>query len=149
VITFGTNAAAQTWQRSSDEFVVVSRDPFGMPDKEIPTGFVNGSAEVRNFGDFFSPSWPVASDHIAIAVDSGDFTWPQLMQRAQELADAHSLVSGQSYGLHGSSDLITTIAFQVVLPVAFGHSVVLMDQANPDFDAIKKQEKLEQIMQLG
>jgi len=53
-ITFGTNAAAQTWQGSPDEFVVVSRDPFGMPDKEIPTGFVNGSAEVRNFGDFFT-----------------------------------------------------------------------------------------------
>jgi hypothetical protein len=27
--------------------------------------------------------------------------------------------------------------------------VVLIDQANPDFDAIKKQEKLEQIVMLG
>ena len=148
-ITFGTNSAAQTWQGAPDEFVVVSRDPFGMPEKDIPAGFINGSAEVRNFGDFFSPRWPVDSDHNAIAVDSGVFTWVQLMQLAQELADAHSLVSGQSYGLHGSSDLITTIAFQVVLPVAFGHSVVLIDQANPDLDVIKKQEKLEQIVQLG
>jgi uncharacterized protein (TIGR03089 family) len=148
-ITFGTNSAAQTWQGAPDEFVVVSRDPFGMPEKDIPAGFINGSAEVRNFGDFFSPRWPVDSDHNAIAVDSGEFTWVQLMQRAQELADAHSLVSGQSYGLHGSSDLITTMAFQVVLPVAFGHSVVLIDQANPDLDVIKKQEKLEQIVQLG
>ena len=148
-ITFGTNAAAQTWQGSPEDFVVVSRDPFGMPEKDIPAGFINGSAEVRNFGDFFSPRWPVALDHNAIAVDSGEFTWVQLMQRAQELADAHSLVSGQSYGLHGSSDPVTTIAFQVVLPVAFGHSVVLIDQANPDFDVIKKQEKLEQIVQLG
>ena len=149
VITFGTNAAAQTWQGPPDEFVVVSRDPFGMPEKDIPAGFINGSAEVRNFGDFFSPRWPVAPDHNAIAIDSGEFTWSQLMQRGQELADAHSLVSGQSYGLHGSSDLITTIVFQVVLPVAFGHSVVLIDQANPDLDAIKKQEKLEQIVLLG
>ena len=148
-ITFGTNAAAQTWQGSPDEFVVVSRDPFGMPDKDIPAGFINGSAEVRNFGDFFSPSWPVASDHNAVAIDASEFTWSQLMHRAQELADDHSLVSGQSYGLHGSSELITTIAFQVVLPVAFGHSVVLIDQANPDLDVIKKQEKLEQIVQLG
>ena len=148
-ITFGTNAAAQTWQGSPDEFVVVSRDPFGMPEKDIPAGFINGSAEVRNFGDFFSPRWPVASDHKAIAIDSGEFTWSQLMQRAQEMAAAHGLESGQSYGIHGSSDLITTIAFQVVLPVAFGHSVVLIDQANPDLDAIKKQEKLEQIVLLG
>ena len=148
-ITFGTNAAAQAWQGSPDEFVVVSRDPFGMPEKDILVGFINGSAEVRNFGDFFSPRWPVAPDHNAVAIDSGEFTWSQLMQRAQELADAHDLKSGQSYGLHGSSDLITTIAFQVVLPVAFGHSVVLIDQANPDLDAIKKQEKLEQIVLLG
>ena len=148
-ITFGTNAAAQAWQGSPEEFVVISRDPFGMPEKDIAAGFINGSAEVRNFGDFFSPRWPVASDHNAIAIDSGEFTWSKLMHRAQELADAHSLVSGLSYGLHGSADLITTIAFQVVLPVAFGHSVVLIDQANPDLDAIKKQEKLEQIVLLG
>jgi hypothetical protein len=45
--------------------------------------------------------------------------------------------------------LITTIAFQVVLPVAFGFSVVLIDQENPDLDAIKKQEKLEQIVLLS
>ena len=148
-ITFGANAAAQTWQGSPDEFVVVSRDPFGMPDKDIPDGFINGSAEVRNFGDFFSPSWPVSPDHNAVSIDSGEFTWAQLMQRAQELADAHSLVSGQSYGLHGSSDLITTIAFQVIMPVAFSHSVVLIDQTNPDLDVIEKQEKLEQIVMLG
>ena len=148
-ITFGANAAAQTWQGSPDEFVVVSRDPFGMPDKEIPNGFVNGSAEVRNFGDFFSPRWSISPDHNAVAIGSGEFTWAQLVQRAQELADAHELKSGQSYGLHGTSDLITTIAFQVVLPVTFGHSVVLIDQANPDLAAIKKQEKLEQIVMLG
>ena len=148
-ITFGANAAAQTWQGSPDEFVLVSRDPFGMPDKEIPNGFVNGSAEVRNFGDFFSPRWSISPDHNAIAIGSGELTWTQLVQRAQELADAHELKSGQSYGLHGTSDLVTTIAFQVVLPVVFGHSVVLIDQANPDLDAIKKQEKLEQIVLLG
>jgi hypothetical protein len=51
--------------------------------------------------------------------------------------------------LHDSSDLIAKIAFQVVLPVAFGHAVVLIDQVNPDLDAITKHEKLEQIVQLG
>jgi uncharacterized protein (TIGR03089 family) len=147
-ITFGTNAAAQTWQGSPESFVVVSRDPFGMPEKDIPNSFINGSAEVRNFGDFFSPSWPVSPQHNAIAIDSVELTWAQLMQRAQELADSHGLKTGQSYGLHGPSDLISKIAFQVVLPVAFGHSVVLIDQANPDFDAIKSQEKLEHILQL-
>ncbi len=148
-ITFGTNAAAQTWQGSPDEFVVISRDPFGMPEKDVPPGFINGSAEVRNFGDFFSPSWPVSPEHNAISTDSSEFTWAQLLQRTQDLADANELKPGQSYGFCGDSDLINKIAFQVVLPVAFGHSVVLIDQANPDLDAIKKQEKLDQIVQLS
>ncbi len=148
-ITFGDKSQSQIWEGSHDEFVVISRDPFGMPDRDVPEGFVNGSAEVRNFGDFFSPRWSISPDHNAVAIGSGELTWAQLVQRAQELADAHELKSGQSYGLHGTSDLVTTIAFQVVLPVTFGHSVVLIDQANPDFAAIEKQEKLEQIVQLG
>ena len=148
-ITFGDKSQAQVWQGSPDEFVVISRDPFGMPDKEIPDGFVNGSAEVRNFGDFFSPRWPISPDHNAVVIGSGEFTWAQLVHRAQELADANEIKSGQSYGIHGTSDLVTTIAFQVVLPVAFGHSVVLIDQTKPDLDAIKKQEKLGQIVLLG
>ena len=147
-ISFGTNEAAKNWQGSPDEFVVVSRDPFGMPEKDIPAGFINGSAEVRNFGDYFSPRWPVAADHNAVAIESGEFTWDQLAQRAQEIADVHELKPGQGYGLRGSSDLVTTIALQVVLPVAFSHSVVLIDQVNPDLDVIKKQEKLEQIVLL-
>ena len=147
-ITFGDKSQSQIWEGSPDEFVVVSRDPFGMPDKEIPAGFVNGSAEVRNFGDFFSPRWSISPDHNDVAIGSGELTWTQLVQCAQELADAHELKSGQCYGQHGTSDLVTTIAFQVVLPVVFGHSVVLIDQANPDLDAIKKQEKLEQIVLL-
>jgi uncharacterized protein (TIGR03089 family) len=148
-VTFGVRSQAQTWQGSPDEFVVISQDPFGMPDKEISAGFINGSAEVRNFGDFFSPRWSISPDHNAVAISSGELTWEQLVQRAQELADANELKPGQSYGLYGSSDFITTIAFQVVLPVVFGQSVVLIDQANPDLDAIKKQEKLEQIVLLG
>jgi hypothetical protein len=103
---------------------------------------------VKNFGDFFSPAWPVSPDHIVIAVNSGEFTWAQLLQRAKELADTHGLKSGQSYGLHGTSDLVTMAVLQVVLPVANENSVVLIDQASPDFDAVKAQEKLEQIVQL-
>jgi uncharacterized protein (TIGR03089 family) len=148
-ITFGTNSAAKTWQGLPDEFVVISRDPFGMPEKDIPVGFINGSAEVRNFGDFFSPRWPVASEHNAVVSDSSEFTWAQLMQIAQELADTYELNSCQGYGLHGSADLVTTIAFQTVLPIAFGHSVVLIDQENPDFDSVMNQEKLERIVTLN
>lgn len=148
-ITFGTNEAAKNWNGSADEFVVVSRDPFGMPDKEIPDGFINGSAEVRNFGDYFSPTWPVDSDHLAVNSESIKLTWDQLVACAMELAEQYAIKAGSSYGLHGTNDLVTLTALQVVLPVVNENSVVLIDQANPDFDAIKKQEKLEQIVLLG
>jgi uncharacterized protein (TIGR03089 family) len=148
-ITFGINSRAQSWQGSPEEFVIVSQDPFGMPDKEIPGGFINGSAEVRNFGDYFSPAWPVASDHLAVDFESTELTWDQLVARALELAEQHGIKSGISYGLLGTSDLVTLAVLQVVLPVVNENSVVLIDQANPDLDAIKKQEKLEQIVLLG
>jgi uncharacterized protein (TIGR03089 family) len=148
-ITFGIKSQAQTWQGSPEKFVIVSQDPFGMPDKEIPDGFINGSAEVRNFGDYFSPAWPISSDHLAVDFESTELTWDQLVARALELAALHSITSGISFGLHGTSDLVTLAALQVVLPVVNENSVVLIDQANPDLDAIKKQEKLEQIVLLG
>ncbi|MEY3607188.1 MAG: hypothetical protein RL289_1368 [Actinomycetota bacterium] len=148
-ITFGIKSQAQTWQGSPEEFVIVSQDPFGMPDKEVPGGFINGSADVRNFGDYFSPAWPVTADHLAVDFESTELTWDQLVARALELAEQHALKSGISYGLFGTSDLVILAALQVVLPVVNENSVVLIDQANPDFDAIKKQEKLEQIVLLG
>lgn len=141
-ITFGIKTAASSWQGTPEEFVIVSQDPFGMPDKDIPDGFINGSAEVRNFGDYFAPAWPVALGHAAIQFDSVELTWDQLTAKAMDLAKQHGIESGSSYGLFGKGDLVTTAALQVVLPVVNANSVVLIDQTNPDFDAIKKQEKL-------
>lgn len=148
-IRFGTLAAAQVWSGNTEEFVVVSQDPFGMPDKDVPPGFVNGSVEVRNFGDYFAPAWPQESNEIVLVTGGDGFTWGQLATHALELANEHGIKSEQNYGLQGVSDLLTKTALQVVLPIINQNSVVLIDQANPDFDAIKKQEKLDQIVLLS
>jgi uncharacterized protein (TIGR03089 family) len=148
-IRFGTLAGAQVWSGDTEEFVVVSQDPFGMPDRDVPAGFVNGSAEVRNFGDYFSPAWPTGSDAIVLAMGGNEFTWEQLVAHALELASEHGIKSEQNYGLQGASDLLTKTALQVVLPIINQNSVVLIDQVNPDVDAIKKQEKLDQIVLLS
>lgn len=147
-ITFGTKSQAQTWQGSPEEFVVISQDPFGMPDKDIPIGFVNGSAEVRNFGDYFMPSWTINPDEIILQTGTQGFTWDQLVKHAFELAENYEIKAGQSYGLCGTSELVTMAALQVVLPVTNQNSLVLIDQEHPDLDAIKNQEKLEQIVML-
>jgi uncharacterized protein (TIGR03089 family) len=148
-IKFGTLAAAQVWPGDTEEFVVVSQDPFGMPDKDVPADFVNGSVEVRNFGDYFSPAWPTGSDAIVLATGGSEFTWDQLVAHTLELANEHGIKSEQNYGLQGASDLLTKTALQVVLPIINQNSVVLIDQTNPNLDSIRKQEKLDQIVLLG
>jgi len=146
---FGTLAAAQLWTGDTEDFVVISQHPFGMPGKDVPPGFVNGSAEVRNFGDYFSPTWPKAPHEIVFDADGKEFNWDQLVAYSLELANQHEVKAEQIYGLQGQGDLLTQMALQVVLPIVNQNSVVLIDQVKPDLDAIKKQEKLEQIVLLG
>lgn len=146
---FGNLAGAQVWTGDSEDFVVISEHPFGMPDKDIPLGFTNGSAEVRNFGDHYAPTWKIAPNGIVIAANDKEFTWDQLVAHSLELAKQHEIKVEQTYGLQGLSDLITKTALQVVLPIINQNSIVLIDQINPDLAAIKKQEKLEQIVLLG
>ncbi len=148
-ITFGTAARAAAWTDSPESFVLISQDPFGMPDKNADTRFVNGSAEVRNFGDYFSPAWPISPEAPVIRFADRTLTWNELKDLAHQLATSHDLQLGKSYGFCGSSDPLNLIALQVVLPIAFGSSVVLISQTDADFDAIKKQEKLDQIVELG
>jgi hypothetical protein len=76
-------------------------------------------------------------------------TWTQLVARSLEIAQENHIQSGQSYGIYGISDIVTMAALQIVLPVTNGNSVVLIDQSNPDFEDIKKQEKLDRIVELG
>ncbi len=148
-VTFGTLEAARFWTGPSESYAVISQDPFGMPDREIPAGLVNGSAEVRNFGDYFAPTWPHDSAAISAASNGTEFTWDQLVEYANIIADNHEIATGQRYGLKGESDLLTTLALQVVLPITNKNSVVLLDQVDPDFDAIKNQEKLDQFVVLS
>jgi uncharacterized protein (TIGR03089 family) len=147
--TFGTLTAAQDWTEDSDEFVIISQDPFGMPDKDVPSGIVNGSAEVRNFGDYFSPTWSQEPNEVVLVAGGKEFTWDQLVAHALGLATKYGIKPEQNFGLQGEGDLLTKTAMQVVLPTINQNSVVLIDQLNPDLPAVTKQEKLEQIVQLG
>lgn len=146
---FGTLAQAQAWTGEAEDFVVVSQDPFGMPAKDVPAGFINGSAEVRNFGDYFAAPWPMGPDETVFTAAGENFTWDQLATHALEQANHYGIKPAQNYGLQGEGDALTKIALQVVLPVIQQNSVVLIDQEKPDVAAIKKQEKLEQVVLLG
>ena len=147
-MNFGFIKAAQTWQDSPEKFVVVSQDPFGQPDKEIPTGFINGSLEVRNFGDNFAPSWPQNSQAIVLQSENQEFTWTQLLAKGNQVAKQYGIATGQSYGLCGIGDLVTNMSLQLVLPISNNNSVVLIEEINPDLNAITEQEKIGRVIQL-
>jgi hypothetical protein len=120
-----------------------------MPDKNADPKFVNGSAEVRNFGDFFWPVWTAKPESCVVESSDRALTWDELKVLAHQIATSHDLESGKSYGFHGHADALNLIALQVVIPIEFRSSVVLIEQIDADFDAIKKQEKLDQIVLLS
>ena len=66
--------------------IVVSRDPFGMPERDLPESAINASAEVRGFGDYFAPrtatseetvltTWGVNVKHAMITVAAMRDEW--------------------------------------------------------------------------
>jgi uncharacterized protein (TIGR03089 family) len=138
--------AITSWSAASDQLIVVSRDPFGMPEKDLPPGFVNGSAEVRNFGDYFSPSWE--NSGAVITFEGTSYSWPELLALADVKRIQNGIESGTRVGLVGNLNLLQAVIYQVVMPISFGISVVLIDQENPDITKITEQEKIAKFVSL-
>jgi len=138
--------AITSWTGASDKLIVVSRDPFGMPEKDLPVGFVNGSAEVRNFGDYYSPSWENSGS--VITFEEISYSWPELLALADTKRIQNGIESGTRVGLAGDLNLLQAVIYQVVMPISFGVSIVLMDQETPDVTKITEQEKIAKFVSL-
>jgi len=138
--------AITSWTGASDLLIVVSRDPFGMPEKDLPSGYVNGSAEVRNFGDHYSPSWE--NQGAVITFEEISYSWPELVTLADAKRIQNGIESGTRVGLAGDLNLLQAVIYQVVMPISFGLSIVLMDQENPDITKITEQEKIAKFVSL-
>lgn len=141
-VTFGSIENEATKSTGGAQFVVVSKDPFGMPEKQIPEGAINGSLEVRSYGDYFAPDEVMPAGTEVFTNGENGYTWEQLSELAKELSSSQGLNSGSRFGIFGTPDELTSLLMQVVLPVQEGHSVVLIDQMDPDFEAVTSQEKL-------
>jgi len=138
--------AITSWSGASDQLIVVSRDPFGMPEKDLPAGFINGSAEVRNFGDYYSPSWE--NQGAVITFEGISYLWPELVALADAKRIQNGIESGTRVGLAGDLNLLQAVIYQVVMPISFGLSIVLIDQENPDVTKITEQEKIAKFVSL-
>jgi len=141
-VTFGSIENEATKSTGGAQFVAVSKDPFGMPEKQIPEGAINGSLEVRSYGDYFAPDEVMPAGTEVFTNGKTNYSWEQLSELAKELASSQGLNPGSRFGIFGTPDELTSLLLQVVLPVQEDHSVVLIDQIGPDFEAITSQEKL-------
>jgi len=149
-VTIATKDWCADWNDDPEKLVVVTRDPFGMPDRDIDENFVNASAQVRMFGDYFSPSWLVNAHDVAIKSAHFTHTWEQLNQLAMDIAGQFNLAEGSRYGLQDSGSLEQQVALQVLMPLLHGCSVVLLDQEFAgDVETVVRDEQVAQMVSLG
>ena len=138
--------AITTWTGAIDQLIVVSRDPFGMPEKDLPAGYINGSAEVRNFGDYFSPSWENLG--AVLTFEEISYSWAELLAMADSQRKQDGIEPGTRVGVAGNLNLLQAVIYQVVMPISFGISLVLIDQVDLDIIKIREQEKIAKFVSL-
>jgi uncharacterized protein (TIGR03089 family) len=112
---------------SSGNQYIVSRDPFGMPEKELPLGAENVSLEVRSHGDYFSPSYSLK-----------DFAFQNSEEKLTEkvlfeMVDKSILDYGTTgrYGLDLKTNGSQALILQALVPALTDNSVVLFDGVAP------------------
>ena len=138
--------AITTWTGAIDQLIVVSRDPFGMPEKDLPAGYINGSAEVRNFGDYFSPSWENLG--AVLTFEEISYSWAELVAMADSQRKQDGIEPGTRVGVARNFNLLQAVIYQVVMPISFGISLVLIDQVDPEIIKIAEQEKIAKFVSL-
>jgi len=138
--------AVTTWTGAIDQLIVVSRDPFGMPEKDLPAGYINGSTEVRNFGDYFSPSWENLG--VVLTFEEISYSWAELVAMADSQRKQDGIEPGTRAGVAGNLNLLKAVIYQVVMPISFGISLVLVDEVDPDILKITEQEKIAKFVSL-
>jgi len=149
-VTIATKDWCANWSDDPEKLVVVTRDPFGMPDRDVDEKFVNASAQVRMFGDYFTPSWPIDLEDAAVVSDSQTCTWGQLDECADQVAAEFEVDSGSRFIIQGRGSLEQRLALQVLLPLQHSCSVVLIDQQFAgDVFSVLKDERASQRVSLG
>lgn len=149
-IVFSDAQACEHYADTPERLVVVSRDPFGMPDRNVPEQFRNASAEVRMYGDHFAPSWEVDAEDIAFKQSGEATTWEQLPKLAEKFARHFDIVSHSRFALAGMGASAERLCLQLVFPLIHDSSVVLFDQiSSEDMPALAASEQATKTIRFG
>jgi uncharacterized protein (TIGR03089 family) len=116
---------------------VVSRDPFGMPEKAVAPNCENVSLEVRSHGDYFAPTYSL--DDPAVIYKNQTIGQAELIERA-----INSSITGR-FGLVLKNSNLESLVFQALIPALTQNSVVLIDGVDVSESAVEA-EKVMQII---
>lgn len=129
----------------SREIVVISRDPFGMPEKNLEGRVVNGSQEVRGFGDVFSPMGAYSDSDEVFHDALSSSTLTEFTTLAKQLIAERGIVSGSRIAIPEIADLKTRTLWHVVVPAMTRCSVVLLD-GTVDVSKICSDERVDHLI---
>lgn len=127
---------------SGNKFVV-SRDPFGMPAKDLPADVENVSLEVRSHGDYFAPMYSL--DGPAAQLGDSSLSKPELLALVSNKVLEHGIHG--SYALKATDNNLDSLIFQALIPALTGNAVVLLDGVDPDSPSVAT-EKVSSLVSL-
>lgn len=122
---------------------VVSRDPFGMPEKNVPESSENVSLEVRSHGDYFAPSFSLGEIAAQLAGEKASAS--QLLDLVQSTIAKHNITG--RFGLVTKSPTLESLILQALVPALTSHGVVLLDGVDADSNSVTA-EKITQVIEL-
>ena len=146
--TFGSISQIEETASDMSRFVAISTHPLGAPDKSLPPECIDGSSEVRNFGDVFVPRNLESETSVVVCSQGKESIWQDIENLSEDLLERFGIKPGESFGILGTAELATVIALQLAIPVIYLNQVVLIEQRNADIDSICTQEKLSRIVHL-
>lgn len=122
---------------------VVSRDPFGMPAKDLPADVENVSLEVRSYGDYFAPMYSLVDP--AVRFGDKSLSETELLELVLSQVSAKGIQGG--YALKATDNSLESLLFQSLIPALTGNAVVLLDGIDSDSPSVAA-EKVTRIIEI-
>jgi len=125
---------------------VLSKDPFGMPESNVPNEYENVSFEVRSYPDNFSPVYNIGET--LATFNSVEFTFSDLVDQISQKVNEFR-ISGR-YAVKIAIDhqkTLDSLYLQTLIPAFTEYSAVLIDEMDLPLEQLKA-EKVTQLIQI-
>lgn len=139
VVSYAQRDALEAARGCRGERFALSLLPLGRPFDEVPEGFRDYAAEVRGFGDRFTPFTPPGPDTAALVVDGRMLSHAELVERARgPLTPTDRLLVDARRDRFSGAELVRWL----FAPLMAGAAVIVVREAEPQLvDAIAEMER--------